>query len=78
MDALKTFPPEQQRSALVSALRDDDLWVEQHGGEGLGGQMVYFTAVVERVKSLGVTVQWRDPYSRNVRAQIIQWLLAAP
>jgi len=76
--ALKTFPPEQQRSALLSALRDDGLWVEQHGGDALGGQIVYFEAVVERLKSFGVTVQWQALYSRNARAQIIQRLLATP
>jgi hypothetical protein len=76
LSQLKKFSPRQQRSALLPALQDDKIWVEQNGGEAYTIQVLFFRDVVAVLKTFGLNVAWQDLYLASARKQIAHDLQA--
>ena len=77
LQTLKSFPSSEQRAILASALRNDEIWKEQQGGERLAGQHVYFLTIVAALKELGVSASERDFLDAQARHRIADALAAS-
>ena len=73
--SLSSFPENQQKQALATALSKDIAWDEEFPGESHEGQESVCKQVANLLKSFGVNAAWRDLLNPTARKSIANQLV---
>jgi hypothetical protein len=72
--ALEAFTLNQKKAAIMTALRNDEVWKLEASGETAGAQMVYFRDLIAALKSFHIDAKADDLLNTEARHKIADGL----